>query len=308
MIVIHHQKIKRKKSMAKREKKEKDILLDHDYDGIKELDNDLPPWWLYMFYLTVIWAVGYFLYFHVFGFGDSSYAEYQKELNPGWAAESTAQSGFTLLKSYHSPYYNPEGDLTPRTRLEMILAEEKKINEELKAEKLAALESGETGKIDVGAISFDELIKAAMAKANPSALEKLKETFPDLYASLDAKKPVLAAAEVAAPAEKEIEALSDANSLASGEGVYSANCASCHGNKGQGGIGPNLTDDYWIHGAGMNDVVKIINIGVPSKGMISWERTLNQDQIMQVASYILTLHGTNPPNAKAPQGEKIEFE
>ncbi|MGD9900112.1 MAG: cbb3-type cytochrome c oxidase N-terminal domain-containing protein [Calditrichaceae bacterium] len=294
--------------MAKRAKKEKDVLLDHDYDGIRELDNDLPPWWLYMFYLTVIWGVGYFLYFHVFGIGDSSYAEYQKELDPGWAAETPAKSGFTLLKSYHSPYYNPDGDLTPRTRLEQILAEEKRRDEELKAEKLAALESGENGKSDVSTMSFDDLIKAAMVKADSSALIKLKEAFPDLYASLDAKESVSADAEIAGPAEAEIAALTDIKSLASGESVFSANCASCHGNKGQGGIGPNLTDDYWIHGAGMNNVVKIINVGVPAKGMISWERTLNQDQIMHVASYILTLHGTNPPNAKAPQGDKVEVE
>lgn len=294
--------------MARREKKEKDVLLDHDYDGIKELDNDLPPWWLYMFYLTVIWAVGYFLYFHVFGIGDSSYAEYQKELDPAWVAEKPEGGSFAFLKSYQSPYHNPDGDITPRIRIEMRLAEEKRIEDRMKAEQLAAAESGEPPRTDTGAMSFDELIKAAMIKAKPTELEKLKDAFPELYAAIDTKESDADAANNPETAEPEIEALTDANSLASGHSVFSANCASCHGKDGQGGIGPNLTDDYWIHGAGMNNVVKIINVGVPSKGMISWSRTLNQDQIMQVASYILTLRGANPDNAKAPQGEKVNFE
>jgi cytochrome c oxidase cbb3-type subunit 3 len=68
-----------------------------------------------------------------------------------------------------------------------------------------------------------------------------------------------------------------------------------------------MTDDYWIHGAGMSSVAHIIKVGVPAKGMISWRATLKEQQILEVGSYILTLHGTNPANGKKPQGEKAEY-
>ena len=86
---------------------------------------------------------------------------------------------------------------------------------------------------------------------------------------------------------------------------YNTNCATCHGQSGEGGIGPNMTDDYYIHGAGMNNTIQVIKSGVPAKGMISWRGILKEPQILEVASYIMTLQGTNPPNAKAAQGEKI---
>ena len=92
-----------------------------------------------------------------------------------------------------------------------------------------------------------------------------------------------------------------------GKEIFVKNCVSCHGPQGQGIIGPNLTDDYWLHGAGINNVVHTITFGVPAKGMITWRGVLKEKQILQVASYILTLHGTNPPNPKAPQGEKVAY-
>jgi cytochrome c oxidase cbb3-type subunit 3 len=82
-----------------------------------------------------------------------------------------------------------------------------------------------------------------------------------------------------------------------------ANCAACHGQKGEGVVGPNLTDAYWIHGGGIKNVFKTIKYGVPAKGMIAWETQLSPSQIQKVASYVLTLQGTNPPNGKAPEGE-----
>lgn len=98
--------------------------------------------------------------------------------------------------------------------------------------------------------------------------------------------------------------LSDEEGLGKGAKVFSTNCAVCHLAEGQGLVGPNLTDEYWLHGGSFEDIVKVINEGVIEKGMISWTNQLSKVQIHQVSSYILTLQGTNPPNPKAPQGEK----
>lgn len=96
--------------------------------------------------------------------------------------------------------------------------------------------------------------------------------------------------------------------LAEGKTIFDANCQVCHGDKGQGIIGPNLTDDYWLHGGGVNNIFKTIKYGVPEKGMVSWEKTLNPKQISAVTNFILSLQGTNPVGGKAPQGEKYEAE
>jgi len=101
-------------------------------------------------------------------------------------------------------------------------------------------------------------------------------------------------------------ALTDEAALAAGKEVWDKNCVVCHLAQGQGVVGPNLTDEYWIHGCDMKGITTTIFNGVPEKGMISWKTQLNVDQIKQVASYVLTLKGTNPPNPKAPQGEKCE--
>ena len=77
--------------------------------------------------------------------------------------------------------------------------------------------------------------------------------------------------------------------------------------QGEGLVGPNLTDDYWIHGCSVADIFQLITNGVPEKGMISWKTQLTQKEILEVSSYIMTLHGTNPPNPKAPQGELCEI-
>jgi mono/diheme cytochrome c family protein len=283
-------------------KTEKDVLLDHNYDGIQELDNDLPPWWLWLFYATIIWSVIYLFYYHVIGAGDSSRVEYLKEMNPNWE-ESSTKAGFSI--EYRSPLYKGGEDLTPLKREEIAQAQQKE-EARLLAEKKAMGESG----ISLSDISFDEIIIAAMNAATPEDLEKLKSAFPKIWdahqkeASGETEQPK--STEVEEP-ETEIELLTDPASLASGESIFTTNCATCHGKLGEGGIGPNLTDNYFLHGPTMNDMVRVINNGVPAKGMISWRGILKPQQIQEVASYIYQLRGTNPPNAKEPQGEKVEI-
>jgi mono/diheme cytochrome c family protein len=273
---------------------EQDVATDHVYDGIHELDNRLPPWWVWLFYITIIWSVLYMLHYHVLGTGDSSYAEYMKEYDPEWKPPAT-QSGFSL--SYTSPIAAGE-DITPRRRVEAALQAQAEA-------KLAAAQ----GKIVMPDLNFDDLIITAMQVSTPDNLEKLKTSFPDLYqryeAGLGSDVPPAAEEAEAAEPEEIIAALTDEASLASGKTIYIANCATCHGQNGEGGIGPNMTDDYYLHGGGMNNSVRIIKNGVTAKGMISWRGILNEQQMIEVASYIETLRGTNPPNAKAPQGEKI---
>lgn len=182
---------------------EADVMLDHNYDGIRELDNRLPPWWIWGFYVTIAFSVVYLLSFHVAGTAKLSLAEYQEEMDN------------------------------------------------------AKKEREERMKNSAENITFENV------------------TF-----------------------------LKDAGVLASGKQTYEKLCVTCHGNAGQGNVGPNLTDDFWINGGGIKNVFHVINEGVPAKGMISWKSQLTPKQIQQVASYILTLHGTNPEGAKEPQGEK----
>ncbi len=109
----------------------------------------------------------------------------------------------------------------------------------------------------------------------------------------------------AAPAVN-YELITDAGRLENGAKVFAANCLACHGAKGEGGIGPNFTDNYWIHGDGsFNPIVKVIQDGVPIKGMIAWKPVLKESDLLDVASYVYGLRGTNPPNQKEPQG--IEY-
>lgn len=182
--------------------REQDVLLHHDYDGIRELDNSLPPWWVNLFYITIVFAGVYMYYYHFGGSGPSSGKEYQEQVD------------------------------------------------EQKQKRAVAL----------------------AAQAN----------------SVD---------------EASVTVLTDAALVGQGELIFKANCAACHGQAGEGLVGPNLTDDNWIHGGGIKNVFKTIKYGVPEKGMIAWSSQLSPSDIQKVGSYILTLRGTNPPNPKAPQGE-----
>lgn len=80
-------------------------------------------------------------------------------------------------------------------------------------------------------------------------------------------------------------------------------CTQCHGNEGQGLIGPNLTDAYWIHGRKIEDIIRILREGVPEKGMVAWTNLLADEEIQRVANYVLSLGGSKPPNPKGPEGQ-----
>lgn len=104
--------------------------------------------------------------------------------------------------------------------------------------------------------------------------------------------------------ENSVKIDKSAEVLAAGKAVFTQNCVACHGQNAEGVVGPNLTDEYWLHGGKINNVFKTIKYGIPEKGMISWEKQLSAKQISDVSNYIESLKGTNPPNPKAPQGEK----
>jgi cytochrome c oxidase cbb3-type subunit 3 len=104
--------------------------------------------------------------------------------------------------------------------------------------------------------------------------------------------------------ENTVVLLEDPTSLANGKRIFAENCAACHGQAGEGVNGPNLTDEFWIHGGGIKNIFKTVKYGVTDKGMLNWETVLKPAEIAEVSSYIMTLQGTNPPNAKEPQGDK----
>ncbi|PSL49367.1 cytochrome c oxidase cbb3-type subunit 3 [Chitinophaga niastensis] len=104
--------------------------------------------------------------------------------------------------------------------------------------------------------------------------------------------------------ENNVTLLVDAGDITAGQKMFISNCAPCHGPQGQGVVGPNLTDDYWLHGGKINEVFKTIKYGVADKGMKSWQEDFSPKQLAQLASFIKSIHGSNPPNAKEPQGQK----
>lgn len=103
--------------------------------------------------------------------------------------------------------------------------------------------------------------------------------------------------------ENTVKLLTDPADLAAAAKLFAASCAPCHGPQGQGVVGPNLTDDYWLHGGDIKKVFSTIKYGVPEKGMKSWKDDFSPVQLAQLASYIKSIHGSNPPNPKEPQGE-----
>lgn len=183
---------------------EESILMDHEYDGIRELDNNLPPWWKYGFYLTIVVAVVYLLHFHVLHTGKLSLEEYDQELKDG---------------------------------------------------------------------------ALAVAEYQKSAVDLVDENT--------------------------VKWLTDAASISEGKTIFQQNCVACHGEFGEGkeGLGPNFTDDYWLHGGSANDVFRSVKYGWTDKGMKSWQQDLKPSEIQLVVSFIRSIRGTNPPNAKEKQGE-----
>ncbi len=101
-------------------------------------------------------------------------------------------------------------------------------------------------------------------------------------------------------------ALDDATALNEGKEIFVKNCVSCHGPDGGGGIGPNMTDNFYIHGKGIEATMNTVINGVPEKGMVSWKAILKPEEVQKVASYVLSLHGTTPTNPKAPQGVEVK--
>ncbi len=252
-------------------------LIDHDFDGIQEYDNDLPGWWKALFLITIIIAAIYVPYYHLAG--DLQEVEYQKEM--GTYVEAVTGRG--PLTEYVSPYAS-QREMTPALRAEL--------NQILNA-------------------PFSEQLQRTMAKADPEQLAKLKAAFPDVT-------PDYSSDGTAAPAAKEEEKpdqspsknsgmLDDETNLAAGSKIWNTQCFVCHLNDGGGSIGPNMTDNYWIHGGDYASIVNLIKVGVPAKGMIPWAGTLSPEQINQVASFIkLKLVGTTPAVPKAPQGDLDE--
>ena len=103
--------------------------------------------------------------------------------------------------------------------------------------------------------------------------------------------------------ENNVKLLTDAESLAKGKELFHDNCAPCHNQQGQGLVGPNLTDDYWLHGGSIKDIFKTIKYGWQDKGMKSWKDDFSPKQIQELASFVKSLKGTHPATPKAPQGE-----
>ena len=100
--------------------------------------------------------------------------------------------------------------------------------------------------------------------------------------------------------------MAEAAGIADGAIIYKSNCAACHGALGEGTVGPNFTDNYWLHGGDIKSIFKTVKYGVPANGMKAWESDFSPVQMQNVASYIKTLGGTNPPNPKAPQGDLFD--
>lgn len=176
------------------------LLLDHEYDGIRELDNKLPRWWVWLFNLSIVFGIFYVTYYHVLGKGQLMAAEYRSEMEVG---------------------------------------------EQIKARAVA---------------EFEGRMTTLQPSTDPAVLAEGLQTFTTL-------------------------------------------CAPCHRPDGGGLVGPNLTDDYWIHGDKFVDNLKVIWNGVPSKGMVTWKGVLKPSTIHAVGSYIHTLRGTKPPNPKPPENQ-----
>jgi cytochrome c oxidase cbb3-type subunit 3 len=184
---------------------ETNIDLGHDYDGIRELDNRLPPWWLYGFYLCIIVGVIYLYRYHI---------------------------------AHTAPLSQEE------LQIAMVQADEAK----------------------------EEFLKKSASKVD----------------------------------ENTVTYLSDATNLEAGKKIFITICAACHQPDGGGGVGPNLTDTYWLHGGSVKDIFKTIKYGWPEKGMKSWKDDYSPQQIAQLSSFVKSLQGTKPGKPKEPQGVLYE--
>ncbi len=126
------------------------------------------------------------------------------------------------------------------------------------------------------------------------------KTLEKQWAEYYAKHPMVP------PSTEELAAaVRDPAAIALGKKQFATSCAPCHGEQGGGLIGPNLTDDRWLHGGKMTEVYATVVQGVAGKGMPPWGRALGPDKLKAVVAYIRSLQGSNPPNAKAPEGTQV---
>ena len=199
------------------EDQEKDKLLDHEYDGIQELDNSLPSWWLNGFYFTIAFGIVYMLLYHVLDWAPLPEQEYRSE----------------MIKAYAKN--NPE---------------------------------------------------EYMAKIAGSSFKRTK------------KEKVFKLRTAAADIERGRKLFMDPKQL----------CFTCHGNEGQGLVGPNLTDEYWLHGCSVTEIAKNIIKGFPSKGMMPYgsNQRLTDDDVEKLTAYIVSIKGSNPANPKAVDMERAK--
>lgn len=121
-----------------------------------------------------------------------------------------------------------------------------------------------------------------------------------------ASKPAKGASTAPGPGNEMASLAGDKAAIAAGKAVFQTYCLGCHGPLGQGLIGPNLTDNFWLHGNTYPDLVKVITDGVPDKGMVPWKTQLPPLKIHQVSAFVLSLKGSNPPNPKAHQGKEYK--
>ena len=137
----------------------------------------------------------------------------------------------------------------------------------------------------------------------------VSDSMPDQFAELERANEIAAVKQAAylknsaSNVDENTVKMLDAAGIAAGADLYAKNCIACHGDKGQGSVGPNLTDNYWLHKGSINDVFKVIKYGVPEKGMRAWKDDFSPVQIAQLASFVESIKGTNTPGGKEPQGE-----
>jgi cytochrome c oxidase cbb3-type subunit 3 len=135
----------------------------------------------------------------------------------------------------------------------------------------------------------------------PNLDQELQTAMTEIRSQLQAQAP-------APGPQVDLKALyADDGAKTKGKAVYDLRCVACHGPKGEGVIGPNLTDDFWIHGDGSLEAIHTtVSKGVLEKGMPAWESQITAEEVNNVTVYVRSLRGTNPPNPKAPQGDKKE--
>jgi cytochrome c oxidase cbb3-type subunit III len=307
---------------------EKDIMFDHEYDGIRELDNKLPPWWLWMFYASIAFAVVYWGIYEI-GSGPSLTEEYDTEMvaakaevdayvakqsdavNENNATELTDEAELALGSSifvtncFPCHGMNLEGNAIGPNLTDEYWIHGGGMQNLFKTIKYGVIEKGMQPWKDVlKAKDIQRVASYILSKQGtnpPNAKEPQGEKWTPDAASSGANT----ATQAGAVNENDLAPLTDPAELELGKTIFVTNCFPCHGMNLEGNaIGPNLTDEYWIHGGGINNMVNTISTGNIEKGMMPWKGVLPPEDIHRVASYILSKQGTNPPNAKEPQGEK----